>query len=327
MSSTTSIEWTDATWNVITGCSRVSRGCGTSGGGGCYAERLAATRLKHHPSRKGLTDRHGRWTGEVRFNQLWLRQPLSWRKPRRIFACAHSDLFHPAVPDEWIDKVFAVMLLARRHAFQVLTKRPERMRDYLLARPGPGERVENLISEWLGAPRDSPVKISRQLHWSLSFRIAASLPLGNWPLPNVWLGTSVEDQRTAGTRLPALLQTPAAIRWISAEPLLAPINLSPFFERLDWVVVGGESGPGYRPMDLDWARSLRDQCKAAEVAFFFKQWGGRTPKAGGRLLDGRTWDQMPAVAGPMTERGRCRPLAPAQGRAKQESVQEERGGS
>ena len=258
MADNSRIEWTDATWNPITGCSRVSRGCGGPDGGGCYAERLAATRLRRHPSRRGLTDRHGRWTGEVRFNRQWLHQPLGWRKPRRIFVCAHSDLFHERVPDEWIDRVFGVMAQCPRHVFQVLTKRAQRMRDYVRAR-------------------------SR----------ARYAPL----LRNVWLGVSVEDQPTADERIPVLMETPAVVRWISAEPLLGPIRLrwidAPL---LHWVVAGGESGPNARPMDPDWVRSLRDQCEYLGAPFFFKQWGGVRPKAGGRVLDGRTWDGMPRLA-------------------------------
>ena len=293
MSATTSIEWSDATWNPITGCSRVSRGCGTALEGGCYAERLAATRLKHHSSRKGLT-RHGRWTGEVRFNEPWLTQPLGWKKPRRIFVCAHGDLFHERVPDEWINEVFCVMSLCPQHTFQVLTKRPRRMRKYIR-----GQTREYL--QGVGRPAD-PDRI-------------------RYPLRNVWLGTSVEDQRTADERIPLLLETPAAVRWISAEPLLDEIRLRRLnpsgarfinaligYEfrvdgsmlecacpRLGWVVCGGESGPRARPMDPAWARSLRDDCAECDVPFFFKQWGGRTPKAGGRLLDGREHGAMPAA--------------------------------
>ncbi|MDE0124244.1 MAG: phage Gp37/Gp68 family protein [Bryobacterales bacterium] len=293
MSSATTIEWTDATWNVITGCSRVSRGCGGHDGGGCYAERLAATRLRHHPSRKGLTDRNGRWTGKVRLNRQWIGQPMRWRRPRRIFVCAHSDLFHENVPDQWLDIVFAVMAQSTRHTFQILTKRPARARDYLIGL----------------TRRDS------------------------WPWSHVWIGVSVEDQRTADRRIPILLETPAAVRWISAEPLLGPVDLcrlgwksedggrtlsfidalegERFVQReasparppsscevssvpwLDWVVCGGESGPGARPMDPAWVRSLRDRCVDSGVPFFFKQWGGTNRKRTGRVLDGRTWDQMP----------------------------------
>ena len=302
MAAATLIEWCHATWNVITGCSIVSSGCKH-----CYAMRLAATRLRHHPSRRGLTDAHGRWTGEVRFNRQWLDQPLRWRKPRRIFVCAHSDLFHEKVPDEWVDLVLAVMALCPQHVFQVLTKRPERMRDYIVRFDG-DEAVERVC--------DAAGGIMGQRGWD---RVADAELIA---LPNAWLGVSVEDQRTANERIPLLLETPARVRWISAEPLLGRINLRNLKtpggwsaidalggvrvvagrerieygrSRLGWVVAGGESGLRARPMDPAWARSLRDQCAAAGVPFFFKQWGGRTPKAGGRLLDGRTWDEFPEV--------------------------------
>ena len=284
MAAKTSIEWCDATWNIITGCSRVSRGCGASDGGGCYAERLAATRLRHHPSRVGLTNAHGGWTGEVRFNGQWLDQPLRWERARRIFVCAHSDLFHEAVPTEWLDRVFAVMALCPQHTYQVLTKRPARMKSYVCN--GRGSVLDVLCG--LGFPF---------AHKRLSS--------GRWPPPNVWLGTSVEDLETANERIPVLLEAPAAVRWISAEPLLGPLTVfdldGPVDVRegmdpgLHWVVAGGESGPRARPMDPEWARSLRDQCQIAGVPFFFKQWGGATAKAGSRELDGRTWDEMPAV--------------------------------
>ena len=295
------IEWTDATWNPITGCSVVSPGCTN-----CYAMKLAGTRLAHHPSRAGLTrdTKAGPvWTGEVRFNEQWLDQPLRWSKPRLIFVCAHGDLFAEGVPDEWIDKVFAVMAMAPQHTFQVLTKRPARMRDYLL--------------------HETPIARLRQSMRACG-RIEPSLL--SWPLPNVWLGVSVEDQARADERIPMLLDTPAAVRWISAEPLLGPVDLTtiaigndyeldalqrpswrevwdkhwspeatgipleqaiadfvedggvypPPVERppsLDWVVVGGESGQDARPMHPQWARDLREQCAAAGVAFHFKQWG------------------------------------------------------
>ena len=273
MADGTPIEWTDATWNPVTGCSRVSPGCG-----GCYAERLAATRLKRHPSRRGLTDRNGRWTGEVRFNRQWLDQPLHWRKPRKIFVCAHSDLFHEAVPDEWIDRVFGTMLHADRHAYQVLTKRPGGMRDHM-SDPLSFERAR--MSAAVRHYYDAYPDAERLLH-------------GHWPPRHVWLGVSAEDQRTFDERVPLLLETPAAVRWISAEPLLGPVDLRG--AALDWVVAGGESGPRARPMDPDWVRSLRDQCADLGVPFFFKQWGGVRPKAGGRVLDGRTWDGMPRLA-------------------------------
>ncbi|TWD54509.1 protein gp37 [Agrobacterium vitis] len=290
MADNSKIEWTDATWQVITGCKITSPGCTN-----CYAMNLAGTRLRNHPSREGLTQQvNGKhvWTGEVRFNEQWLLQPLQWSKPRMVFVVAHGDLFAEAVKDDWLDQIFAVMALAPQHTFQVLTKRPERMREYLVSRNGMGNtalcKAINLIPFGLGNRKGAL----------------------EMPLPNVWLGVSVEDQRHADQRIPILLDTPSAVRWISAEPLLGPIDLvstlggtlwiggqrgcggehygigTPDCPRhlhhhhderckpgLDWVVAGGESGKSARPMHPDWARSLRDQCAAAGVPFLFKQWG------------------------------------------------------
>lgn len=288
MANNTKIEWTDATWNIVTGCEVVSPGCTN-----CYAMKLAGTRLKHHPSRAGLTkpSRSGPvWTGEVRFNDGWLEQPLRWRKPRRIFVAAHGDLFHENVPDEVLDKVFAIMALCPQHQFQVLTKRPERMREYLT----PKGRHH--------AATDYAALIAATGRWN-----TPGLDLCLWPLPNVWLGVSVEDQQRADERVPALLKTPAAKRFISAEPLLGPVDLT-FVKNteywrvnalrgarwghapgthgecsaLDWVIVGGESQSGARPMHPDWARGIRDQCAEADVPFFFKQWGEWGPDDGPR---------------------------------------------
>ena len=315
MADKSSIEWTDATWNPVTGCSRVSAGCEN-----CYAERLAATRMKHHPSRQGLTDRHGRWNGEVRFNWQWLDQPLRWQRPRRIFVCAHGDLFHESVPDGWIMRVLDVMFRCPLHVFQVLTKRPERMLDFMkkwgdlggesgwpkLVR-GPDETRKahpsgrgQLFASYLDALlEESGGKIPEGAAFPTFDWMGGMI---GWPLypPNVWLGVSAEDQRTADSRIPVLLETPAAVRWLSAEPLLGPIEIDDFLwpakgdrPALDWVVAGGESGPGARPMDPSWPRSLRNQCICARVPYFFKQWGGATSKAGGCQLDGRTWQQMP----------------------------------
>ena len=344
MAEQSKIEWTDATWNPITGCTLVSEGCRH-----CYAATLAATRLKNHPSRKGLARINAageaKFTGEVRLNEQWLDQPLRWKRPRMIFVCAHGDLFHESVPDEWIDRVFAVMALASQHTFQVLTKRPERARDYLMGFNCDGARRFNVARKAGDIGADE------------AYAKASNRP---WPLPNVWLGTSIEDQATADARIPHLLATPAAIRFVSAEPLLGPVDLGkanglpvywegdasegpipvsswgrPIGQRdrrgwvkhsgnmqpwLDWIIVGGESGPKARPMHPEWARSLRDQCKAAGVAFFFKQWGeweadqigpedarsGQHPpghvifrkvgkSAAGRLLGGREWNEVPTT--------------------------------
>ncbi len=321
MSDHTHIEWTDATWNPVTGCSVISAGCKH-----CYAMRLAGTRLRHHPSRIGLTRPTivgPVWTGDVRLNADWLDQPLRWKRPRRIFVCAHGDLFHPAVPDGWIDQVFAVMALAPQHTFQVLTKRPERMIDWFRRNPYKGIMRQADI-----------IRASRPNLCSVGISDPNIIPW-RW----VWLGISVENQAAADERIPLLLQTPATVRFISAEPLLGPIDLTRGYPDedgiindalrggvlrpggvrlsfslpgqanprpgLDWVITGGESGPGARPSHPDWFRSLRDQCQTADVPFFFKQWGdwgiasvenghfvSRMPDTGERYIwigqDGRT---------------------------------------
>ncbi|WP_416358182.1 DUF5131 family protein [Aureimonas phyllosphaerae] len=281
MADGTKIEWTDATWNPITGCAVVSPGCTN-----CYAMKLAGTRLKHIPSRAGLTrdTKAGPvWTGEIRFNAEWLDQPLRWRRPRMIFVCAHGDLFAEGVTDEMLDHVFAVMALAPQHTFQVLTKRPERMRDY--------------VRRSAGRIADTIIRLRRgQGNAHIGGVPLAHIPLGRawWPLQNVWLGVSAEDQRRADERIPMLLDTLAAVRWVSAEPLLGPLDISDYLmgheecgmvgqmisyrPPLDWVVVGGESGHGARPMHPDWARSLRDQCARDRIPFLFKQWGHWAPR-------------------------------------------------
>ncbi len=296
MSDGTKINWADATWNIITGCSVTSPACTN-----CYAMRDAAgPRLRNHPSRKGMTkivNGNPVWTGEVRFNEQWLTQPLHWKKPRTIFVCAAGDMFHPNVPDEWIDKVFAVMALAPQHQFTVLTKRSKRMRDYF--RPHDRRRIESLGTKVIELGYDGPLELLR------------------WPLPNVALGVTAEDQKRADERIPDLLATPAARRFVSIEPMLGPVKLTdvdllptlmrglardenhpnctfnaltgetnvhpchgvehPFDYGLDLVICGGESGPNARPMHPDWPRSLRDQCAAVGVPFNFKQWGEWSP--------------------------------------------------
>jgi protein gp37 len=235
---TTAIEWTDETWNPVTGCDRVSPGCDN-----CYAETLTKRWPKAFPNGFAVTLHPDR-----------LDQPLRWRKPRRVFVNSMSDLFHPDIPDLFVGQVFDRMETATAHTFQVLTKRPQRMAQ--------------VMSEW-------DTRVGRY----------------EWPLRNVWLGTSIESDRYT-FRADHLRRTPAAVRFLSLEPLLGPLP-SLDLTGIDWVIVGGESGPGHRPIDPDWVRDLRDRCVTAEVPFFFKQWGGRTPKAGGRELDGRTWDEYP----------------------------------
>lgn len=270
MSQNTGIQWTDATWNPIRGCSRVSEGCRN-----CYAERMAARFNGKGMPYEGLairseittskTFKSSSWTGEVRFIEEHLEDPLHWKKPRRIFVNSMSDLFHEKVSDAVITTIFDVMNRSRRHTFQILTKRPKRMMEFL--------------SEYPPGLKDS-MKILRS----------------QMPLPNVWLGVSVEDQKTADERIPLLLQTPAAVRFISYEPALGPVTPRGITKgwcpthdfpggfchgpckddvRLDWVIVGGESGPGARPFYIQWARDIIGQCKEAGIPVFLKQLGAQ----------------------------------------------------
>ncbi|MDR3510671.1 MAG: phage Gp37/Gp68 family protein [Caulobacteraceae bacterium] len=303
MADRTSIEWTDATWNPVVGCSVLSPGCTH-----CYAMILAGGRLKNHPTRVGLTDPSKAgpvWNGNVRFNAAELVKPMRWRRPRRIFVCAHGDLFHEAVPTSWIDQVYAVMALSPQHTFQVLTKRAERRREYLTD----PDRIVRLLDLQVDHPTGR-APLGELIDFEAFTR----------PLPNVWEMTSAEDQVRAIERIPALMATPAAVRGVSLEPLLLPVNIAwalswsaETSRRLDWVIVGGESGPRGRPMHPDWVRQIRDDCAAAGIAFFFKQWGAWAPaaantgpgdglvsrvgkRAAGRLLDGRIHDAMPHFA-------------------------------
>lgn len=296
MSDATKIEWADATWNPIIGCSRVSEGCRH-----CYAERQAMRWSRDGKPYHGLVrngPRGPQWTGKTELLYDRLLTPMRWRAPRRIFVNSMGDLFHEDVHSEEIQAVFHAMGAAPQHTYLILTKRPARARSWFMARAGKGD-------PW----------------WR-----------------RTWLGVSVEDQRTADERIPILLDTPAARRFISAEPLIGCINLSPRWTvwrqsrhpaLLDWVICGGESGPGARPMGLGSARLLRDQCNFAGIPFFFKQWGEWAPapdeamnfsqaekhalalgkkfehysdgttmirvgkKAAGRELDGREWNEVP----------------------------------
>lgn len=280
MGDRTGIAWTDASWNPVRGCTRVSPGCVH-----CYAETVAARFSGPGQPYQGLAqwvtrpggEREARWTGKLAFVETMLDQPLRWRRPRRIFVNSMSDLFHEAMPDEWIDRVFAIMALAPQHVFQVLTKRPERARAYLASLPATGapDRLTRIAAR-IGAE-------------TRGYRGSAGLV--DRPLPNVWLGVSVEDQARADERIPILLDTPAAVRWISAEPLLGPLDLDrwlPYSQHwrqaepsraslglpcLEWVVIGGESGPGARPFTLGWGKDLIRQCRAGSAAVFMKQVG------------------------------------------------------
>lgn len=281
MADKSKIEWTDATWNPIRGCSRVSEGCRN-----CYAERTAARFAGPGQPYEGLAisataSRAAQWTGDVRFIPELLDQPLHWRRPRKIFVNSMSDLFHEKIKPEWVIQIFAVMALCPHHAFQILTKRPEVMRTYLQ-----GNLAGNSV---LGKAWMMLGRYPKHQHAKLAER--------PWPLPNVWLGVSVEGQKTADERIPLLLSTPAAVRWVSYEPALGPVDFNNLPSasgigryldslsnagvdpgalipnKLDWIVAGGESGPGARPANPEWFRGVRDQCVAAGVPFFFKQWG------------------------------------------------------
>lgn len=288
MGDKTAISWTDATWNPLRGCSKVSAGCKN-----CYAEKIAYRFGGPGRPFEGLVHR-GHWTGEVRFIAGKLDQPLRWRKPRMIFVNSVSDLFHENVPFETIAAIFGVMAASPRHTFQVLTKRAGRMREWFewVSRPG----VDGLSAAryvWLGAYAEEAGVDSKRF-WEATDGEWA------WPLPNVWIGVSVEDQATADERIPLLLATPAALRFVSYEPALGPVTfrhlqpkdppteidalagthgvLRPHGGKnaaLDWLIVGGESGPGARPCDVAWIRSTVEQCREAGVKCFVKQLGAR----------------------------------------------------
>jgi protein gp37 len=241
MAGTTAIEWTDATWNPVTGCTKISAGCDN-----CYAERFSERfrGTPDHPFEQGF---------DLMLRPERLLVPLSWKSPKLIFVNSMSDLFHKGVPFAFVDRVFNTMERADWHTFQILTKRSSRMRDYVNRRYADD-----------AAPS------------------------------HIWLGTSVEDG-SRKSRIRHMQQMNASIRFLSVEPLIGPMGRMSL-DGIDWVIVGGESGPRARPMDPDWVREVRDQCNDAGVAFFFKQWGGIRPKSGGRTLDGEEWSQLPCVS-------------------------------
>lgn len=252
MGNRTGIEWTNVTWNPVTGCTQVSAGCDN-----CYALTLAHRLLRDHYTRQAPS----RDSAEARRDpfavRLWparLADPLSWRGSQRVFVNSMGDLFHADVPEPFVRAVFEVMVQADQHTYQVLTKRPSRMARFV------------------------------RKHRAL-------FPSGVVP-PHIWLGTSIEDARVA-YRADHLRQVDAAVRFLSCEPLIGPVRVD--LGGIHWVIAGGESGLHHRPLDLNWVRILRDDCSVAGVPFFFKQVGGRTPKSGGRDLDGRTWDEYPTA--------------------------------
>jgi len=312
------IEWTGETWNPVVGCSVISPGCTN-----CYAMTMAG-RIERMDGRQAMPHYAGLtqpskagdvWTGKVALApDAIMTKPLTWRKPRTIFVCSMADPFHEDVPDAWIDRVFGTMARAHWHTYQVLTKRSARLRRYLSSFREDGQGF--LTRGGVDAYKPGVVSFNPK----------------NWPLPNVWLGVSAEDQKRADERIPDLLATPAAVRFVSAEPLLGPIRFDHIggtaclaspescckgttyvdslrgiqaCERagafaypgktgmprgLDWIIVGGESGPNARPMHPDWARSIRDQCASAGTAFFFKQWGAWLPSNDDvNFSDGAEW--------------------------------------
>ena len=313
------IEWTEATWNPVAGCSIASPGCHN-----CYAARMAKRLMAMgREEYRDLVDDQGRWTGVMRALPERLSQPAHWKRGRMIFVNSMSDLFHEHVSDEFIGAVIGVAAFCPQHTFQILTKRAIVMQRWFhnLALGGEFHWTDSMqyCIHHLQRYSDEPL-----------FRHVSDKADFTWPPKNVWLGVSVEDQRRAVERIPSLLATPAAVRFLSVEPLLGPIDLSPYLHKLDWVIVGGESGPKARPVHPDWVRSLRDQCQAAGVPFFFKQWGEWSPegdpgdtasrngethrvggdeihsfddiqvyrvgkKRAGRELDGRRWDEMPRL--------------------------------
>lgn len=241
MADRSAIEWTDSTWNPVTGCTKITRGCDN-----CYAARFSERfrGVDGHPFENGF---------DLTLRPERIRQPLAWRRPRMIFVNSMSDLFHKKVPRSFIDQVFDTMEQADWHVFQVLTKRSSVMRDYLK------HRYVNRV-----------------------------------PPEHMWFGVSVEDSAARG-RIEHLRHAPAAVRFLSIEPLIGAVGPMTL-DGIHWVIAGGESGPGARPMNIEWAREVRDQCAQQGVAFFFKQWGGIRPKSGGRELDGREWNEMPVRA-------------------------------
>jgi len=321
------IEWTQKTWNPIVGCTKVSAGCKN-----CYAIRMAyrlmhntATKEKYKGVAKKTASGKLNWTGKINLLEDVLKMPLKAKKPTTFFVNSMSDLFHESVPFHFIDKVFAVMAIAQRHTFQVLTKRPERMLEYFKWKD----------TSW----KNEGMRGHERIRYQCYHLFGKDIEFSKWqfPLKNVWIGVSVENQNQANERIPLLLQTPAETRFLSCEPLLDEISIAEYYKEegngcyslwidyIDWVIVGGESGTGARPMHPDWVRTLRDQCKIYEVPFFFKQWGEYSPthelrcndagikgkewfnfdldtslckvgkKQAGRLLDGLIHDAMPEI--------------------------------
>lgn len=300
MSATTGIQWTDATWNPVVGCERVSPGCAH-----CYAKQIHDMRHKAHGEGKQIAAQYAQPFEVVQLKPERLRQPLSWRKPKKVFVNSVADLFHDDVPDVYIDRVFAVMALAPRHTFQVLTKRAERMRSYMAGlQRSPVDRLTAVAFEEFGEDADCTLaNVLNGYSWWRSMPprgvpLNGSNPL--WPLPNVWLGVSVENQHFADERIPLLMETEADVRFLSCEPLLGRVQLD--FEDInlrswdgryvDWVIIGGESGKDARRFELNWGESLIDQCTAHGVPVFMKQIGAHVTLDGFPYSSGGHGDNM-----------------------------------
>ena len=278
----TKIEWTDETWNPIVGCSKISSGCDN-----CYAENMAGrvasiALAKRTPREPSCLDYYvdaapyGRWKGKAYLVEEAIDKPIHWKKHRMIFVCSMGDLFHESVPFDWIDQVFTVMAYASRHTFQVLTKRPERMMEYVNSKDTRARLSESILN--VRYPIKGTIYDPREKY--------------GWPLHNVWLGVTAENQEQANKRIPTILATEASLRFVSIEPMLEKMSIEKYFipaasglpnevdkyhDWIDWVIVGGESGSKARPLHPDWVRSIRDQCKEIDVPFFFKQWGEYIP--------------------------------------------------
>ena len=317
----TAIEWTHLpgfrgeTWNPVVGCDKVSQGCKL-----CYAETLHNRRHKAFLAGAKLPQQYAKPFRHVQFLENRLERPLRWKKPRAVFVNSLSDLFHENVPEGFIDIVFAVMGLTPQHRFMVLTKRPEAMRDYLT-----GVTMQKRVD--VAAETLIEQHGTRQEKWDLSLRRGAWVPtVRAWPLPNVWLGVSVENQKAANARIPVLAETPAALRFLSCEPLLGPLEFTLTLREGDehgygavrydmltgykwmwdgfetpleptgpihWVIAGAESGQGARPMDEAWVRRIRDTCTVERIPFFYKQNADKGRKKSLPELDGRRWAEFP----------------------------------
>ena len=284
MADGTHIEWADSTWQIVTGCAIKSPGCAN-----CYAMRLAGTRLRNHPSRAGLTrevNGHHVWTGEVRFNEQWLDQPLRWKSPRDIFVAAHGDIGHEGVTDLMLDRIFAVAMLAHWHRYQILTKRPERLTEYLRSR-------KMMMGNIGGMAQQAMLEFQAIINGGTK----TTFPLRATPYrdeainrfydntSNIWVGTSVERQQEADERRPHLeaLARMGWNTWVSYGPALGPVDWRGW-EFIRWMVSGGESGPDARPSHPNWHRATRDWCAANKIPYFFKQWGAFAPSLSGQSL-------------------------------------------